>query len=308
MSLSQRYPLAIQTFAGPRFEDHGLDVDVLPELTVLKTAVLETAKALWHVEHPARERLDANFDDRLHLKLFSLGPGSVVVRLERIYEASESELPMLPAEDEFDQAVTLIVEAISATANSDLLPPRLPKSVLPYFEPLGSCLRTGERIQMMVPRIGKTAQIDSSTGSRFNERMTREYADYATVQGEVRSANLDNRTFSIRLENGSKVVGQFDETHEQLLVDALHDHREGLTRLDVKAVFEPDGEIKRIEKIISITHRKIGADDFDESAPPIWETVEALGKEIPEEEWARLPNDASINLDHYLYGHRHKSE
>ena len=66
------------------------------------------------------------------------------------------------------------------------------------------------------------------------------------------------------------------------------------------------GQMKRIEKIISITHRKV--DEFDEKAPPIWETVEALGKEIPEEEWAKLPNDASINLDHYLYGHRHRSE
>ena len=33
--LSQRYALAIQKFEGPRFEDHGLDVDVLPELTAL---------------------------------------------------------------------------------------------------------------------------------------------------------------------------------------------------------------------------------------------------------------------------------
>ena len=159
---------------------------------------------------------------------------------------------------------------------------------------------------MTVPRTGKTAQIDPFTGSRFSERMTQEYTDYASVQGEVRSANLDNRTFSIRLETGSKVIGNFEEEHEQLLVDALHDHREGLTSMEVKAVFEPDGQMKRIEKIISITHRKVG--EFDEKAPPIWETVEALGKEIPEEEWAKLPNDASINLDHYLYGHRHRSE
>jgi hypothetical protein len=78
--------------------------------------------------------------------------------------------------------------------------------------------------------------------------------------------------------------------------------------MEVKAVFEPDGQLKGIEQIVSITHRKVGADEFDENAPPIWETVEALGKEIPEEEWAKLPNDASINLDQYLYGHRRRSE
>ena len=207
--------MAIQKFEGPRFEDRGLDVDVLPELTALKTVVLETAKALWHVEHPGRERLDANFDDRLRLKFFSLGAGSVVVRLERICEASEAELPMLPAEDEFDQAATLIVEAISAIAHSDLLPARIAKSVLHFFEPLGSCLRAGERIQMTVPRIGKTAQIDLFTGPRFRERMTQEYTDYATVQGEVRSANLDYRTFSIRL----KMVREDSQALDILLRD-----------------------------------------------------------------------------------------
>jgi hypothetical protein len=308
MSLSQRYALAIQKFEGSRFEDHGLDVDVLPELTALKTLMLETAKALWRAEHPGRERLDANFDDRLRLKFFELGSGSVVVPLERIYEVSETDLPMLPAEDEFDQAATLVVEAISATANSDLLPSRLPKSVLPFFEPLGTCLRTGERIQMTVPRIGKTAQIDLFTGSRFSERMAQEYTDFATIQGEVRSANLDNQTFSIRLQSGLKVMGRFEESHEQQLFDALHDRRAGLTRMEVKAAFEPDGQMKRIEKVISVTHRKVDADEFDENSPPIWEIVEALGKEIPEQEWAKLPDDASMKLDQYLYGPGHRSE
>jgi excisionase family DNA binding protein len=35
---------------------------------------------------------------------------------------------------------------------------------------------------------------------------------------------------------------------------------------------------------------------------PIWEAVAEIGREIPDEEWAKLPNDASKNLDHYLYG------
>src|SRR5262249_8855276 len=36
--------------------------------------------------------------------------------------------------------------------------------------------------------------------------------------------------------------------------------------------------------------------------PPIWERIAALGRKIPPEEWAKVPRDASINLDHYLYG------
>lgn len=41
---------------------------------------------------------------------------------------------------------------------------------------------------------------------------------------------------------------------------------------------------------------------YDESVPPLWETVAALGASIPDEEWRDVPRDLAQNLDHYLYG------
>ena len=35
---------------------------------------------------------------------------------------------------------------------------------------------------------------------------------------------------------------------------------------------------------------------------PIWEVIAELGEQIPEEEWANVPSDASMNYKHYLYG------
>ena len=35
---------------------------------------------------------------------------------------------------------------------------------------------------------------------------------------------------------------------------------------------------------------------------PIEELLSELAKEIPQEEWDRLPDDLNDNLDHYLYG------
>ncbi len=35
---------------------------------------------------------------------------------------------------------------------------------------------------------------------------------------------------------------------------------------------------------------------------PFWKIVVDLGAQIPDEEWAKIPNDASVNLDRYLYG------
>lgn len=38
------------------------------------------------------------------------------------------------------------------------------------------------------------------------------------------------------------------------------------------------------------------------SLPPFLQFVEEISAQIPTEEWAKLPNDLSKNIDHYLYG------
>ncbi|MGV0024153.1 hypothetical protein [Phormidesmis priestleyi] len=41
---------------------------------------------------------------------------------------------------------------------------------------------------------------------------------------------------------------------------------------------------------------------------PIWEIVAEIGTQISDEEWATVPNDASINYKHYLYGQPQKHQ
>ena len=40
----------------------------------------------------------------------------------------------------------------------------------------------------------------------------------------------------------------------------------------------------------------------------ILEIASAATKEVPEEEWDRVPNDLSINVDHYLYGSKKRGK
>jgi hypothetical protein len=50
------------------------------------------------------------------------------------------------------------------------------------------------------------------------------------------------------------------------------------------------------------------ANEKEESLEPgdglgsILEIASAATKEVPEDEWGRVPDDLSINVDHYLYG------
>ncbi|MBN2124519.1 MAG: hypothetical protein JW821_09525 [Deltaproteobacteria bacterium] len=40
----------------------------------------------------------------------------------------------------------------------------------------------------------------------------------------------------------------------------------------------------------------------EEVVRPIEEVLSDIAKEIPQEEWDKLPEDLNDNLDHYLYG------
>jgi putative addiction module CopG family antidote len=35
---------------------------------------------------------------------------------------------------------------------------------------------------------------------------------------------------------------------------------------------------------------------------PLWEVITEIARRVPDEEWAKIPSDASYQLDHYLYG------
>jgi len=39
----------------------------------------------------------------------------------------------------------------------------------------------------------------------------------------------------------------------------------------------------------------------------IWDMVKEFAEEVPKEAWDELPTDGSINVDHYLYGHKKKT-
>jgi hypothetical protein len=41
---------------------------------------------------------------------------------------------------------------------------------------------------------------------------------------------------------------------------------------------------------------------FGEEKPPLWVRLVEIGRQVPDEEWAKLPTDLSRNFEHYMYG------
>ena len=72
------------------------------------------------------------------------------------------------------------------------------------------------------------------------------------------------------------------------IADTIFEKVKGLSVSDQKEV------LKIVEEKVSV--------HLDRSSRPIWEVLVEMSSELPDEMWAELPSDGSINHDHYLYG------
>jgi len=309
MSGVKHYTLATQTFHGARFEDHGLDLDVLPEIVAFKTLIAEVAKDLWRKRNPERERLAVNFEDRFCVKMFAIQGGSVTVPLERLYDVAENSLIVEPPEDEFDEAVGLITDSITAVQNEQRLPQGLSRRVLPMFTEFTGHLLPDEAISFVSGRSAKKAKFTRETKFLFEQRIAGDFQDEIKLTGELRAVNLDSRTFVLRLDDESKVTGKFSDAQELTITEALQNHKSA--RLEIKGIglFEgTTGELLRIEKVNEFTALSLATIAAKTPRRSIWEIAEEIADRVPEEEWEKMPTDASTNLDHYLYRAPKKGE
>lgn len=293
------------TFSGPRFEDAGLELDVLSELLAYRKLLIETAKELWRSENRERQRLPKGFEESIRLKFYSIEAGSAAVPIKRIVSHDDSLLfDPSPRADEIDEAAQLIDETIAAVSADRTIPDRMPKTALPLLAALGEYLREGEAIKTHAVRSAKAAEFTCETRTRVERLLEAVYEDRVEIVGEVRSADVDQRNFAIRDSAGMKVPAKFLPEHEAEITDALHDHAS--CRISIVGVGEfsvSDGSLRRVLRVDQLNRRAASVDEeYDDSAPPVWQSVIALGASLPPEEWDRVPADLAANLDHYLYG------
>lgn len=301
MSKVQRQ-LVLHTFKGKRFDDHGLDLDVLPDLFAFKQLLVETAKALWRRAHPDRERLPKNFEDRLKLKFFNLKEGSVAVPIMREYDSEDqADFWKTQPADELDNAVELVNAAIVAANSREPMPEDLPRNILPLFADYGKGLQEDESVELVSFQTRTTANYNRTVQKELLTRVMTVYPDVVDFTGEVRAVDLGG-TFTLKLDDGSKIPGRFSADQEAVVTEALQEHTSRRLRVSGIAEFQSGGELKSISKIKELTIQTAGELTFNAQARPVWEVVAELGTKISDQEWAKVPSDAARQVEHYLYG------
>jgi hypothetical protein len=292
--------LTVIRFSGPRFEDHGLDVDVLPEIIAYKRLLQETAKEVWRLTHPQRVRLPKKFEAAgVTLKFFGLEAGSTGVPLMR--EVPEGAPELLQLSDELDEAALLLEQSIRAAGEYQEVPARLPRDVIPLFEDLGKTLHEDEYLLIQAFASKVPARYDSRVKQRILAWASSPYSDLIDLSGEVRAMDLDGLKFTLRLADGRKIAGRFKPEHETAVLEGLGEHGSRRMRVIGHGEFSPeDGALKQILDVTSI--EMVGPEAVAKGAPPIWERLASIGTNVPADTWDAVPTDLSANIDHYLYG------
>lgn len=298
----KKYELVTHIFKGGRFDDHGLDVDVLPELIAYKNILMETAKEIWRRKNAGRQRLPKNFEDSLNLKFYELLPGSTAIPLMREIEGEDQLTIFDRPKDELDEAVDVVAGAIESVSRDKPVPAAFPRNVISLFDDYGKTLRQDESFEHKLPEGRTAARYSLKERDGILKLSQAEYQDVVDLLGELRAADLDGGNFALRLADGTKVLGKFSPDQENVITDALREHQSRRLRIKGKAEFYPDGKLKRVASVESITVEPAGTVGYDETARPIWQIISEIGASVPDEEWATIPTDLSKNIDHYLYG------
>jgi hypothetical protein len=299
-------PLVTHTCKGKRFEDHSLDLDVLPDLHAYKELLVATAKELWKRHHPDRQRLPKNFEDSLSLKFSQIQPGSAAVPIFREIETDgQGELWSANEPDELDEAVELVARTVLAADAEETLPDDLPKNVIPLFQTYGSTLREDESFEQRPANSSTKANYTRKSRERVLQFCAPGYTDRVDFVGEVRAVDLAGR-LELWLDDGTKLPAKFATEQEGLVTEALREHSSRRLRVQGTAEYHADGRIKSIATIRCLEVRPAGETPYDETARPIWQVIEEIGATVPPEEWEKVPVDGARNLDHYLFGHAKK--
>jgi len=288
------------TFKGERFRDHALDLQALSELSQFQKMVAETAKTLWRAANPKRERLPSHFEQRVRLCLRRIDDGSAAAPLEVFIEEEDQTALWEPEPIEINDAVRLTHEVFEALESDLPLPERFPRALLPDYAKWGQSLGENEAVEMQVSE-KKPVYLTLAHRQKLEKLVETPHEDRVEISGEVFEADVKKGRFQLWAGEDTAISVVFTPEQEDQVTTALKEHK--TARLSVKGLgeFSPNGKLHRVLQVDEL-RLTTAVRVYDKSIRPIEDLLNELAKEVPQEEWDRLPSDLNDNLDHYLYG------
>ena len=120
------------------------------------------------------------------------------------------------------------------------------------------------------------------------------------VLGRVLLVDLHDGIIGLWMADETKITVAFTPEQEREALTAFNWRNIACLQVQGRGEFI-DGQLRHIAKI---HQTKIVLDKREKPSDyrPIEEEIREIFKDVPAEEWAKLPTDLAKNHDHYLYG------
>ena len=122
------------------------------------------------------------------------------------------------------------------------------------------------------------------------------------IIGTVTMARVTDPRVALIAYNGQEIEAPFKPEDEDIVTTALKEHVRFKVRLQGRGRFSPGGRIRKITQVDSVSLLSGEKTSLDPPGRSIFDIIDEIIKDLPEEELRKLPRDGSINHDHYIYG------
>lgn len=235
---------------GGRFEGHAIPLEFLRDLAVLNEMIQEGARAEFLKANPDRRRAPAGFADDFGLVLSGIEEGSVIPVIT-LLAGMTGFFPNGHA-IYYEKARDSIVGAIGAAAENKSPTDFLTPKCLAFFKNFGMRLRDGEAIEFSAGEDNPPVRLTKAIRRKLLLALpeTQEVSEEVELRGLMKDTNQGEKTFVIRLADGSEVTGPIASDHYDNIIEATTGYRLG-AKLHIQGVGARDrqGRLIRIASI-----------------------------------------------------------
>jgi hypothetical protein len=238
------------TLNGERFQGHTVPLELLKDFSALQEMLVEVAKWEFRNSHPERERIPRNFTDGVDLHLTSVEEGSAKLIICLVFAGL---FPVSGNLKYFEQARTDIVEAIASAEQGSV--PRLPPSLLNYFDRFGRGLRAGESISFESQN-GRANLTPDTRKELMRHAQAKEWTEECALRVRIPEADKGRNSFEMELNNGTKLRAELSDLYQAAILDAFGNYNTGRDEyVLVQGVLrkDRDNHLKGFESIEHVT-------------------------------------------------------
>ena len=213
--------------SGPRFDGGTVPLEVLKDLAILQELVLEVAKSHFLTSNPHRVRVPKGFAISLSLNLSRMERGSPapVIEIHAAQPQSTRFVNDLPYRNFFESARDSILDAIKAAELDQLPESDLDRKHYSYFGRLGQSLQSNESIEFISPDTDSGPKLTTEIRRRLSRKSTYSvnFKQETTLIGFVPAMDQADKTFELKLMDGTRVKGPIPDEHLEGLLQAFSD-------------------------------------------------------------------------------------